>query len=82
MGEGYYPTDLIGTVMDYDKQKHMFRYLITYEFTGKEEGDKISVSLEAYAKDRTFLLSDDKGVVYRENIPENVRTMLEELFAD
>lgn len=82
MGEGYYPTDLIGTVMDYDKQKHMFRYLITYEFTGKEEGDKISVSLEAYAKGRTFLLSDDKGVVYGENIPENVRTMLEELFVD
>lgn len=80
MEMGYYPTDFISTVVDYDRDKHLFCYRVMLEFTNKDTGDKAFTMVRCYQVSRSLVVMEDSTEVYGDTLPVHIRKKLETLF--
>ena len=70
MEAGYYPTDLVTHVVGYDKERKLYLYRMTLEFTGKEKGNRVLVMFDCYRQAGYYLFKPGTVCVYGEDIEE------------
>lgn len=77
---GYYPTDFISTVVDYDRDKNLFCYQVMLEFTSKHTGEKAFAAVTCYQISTSLVVIDDSTEVYGDQLSVQVKKKLESLF--
>lgn len=82
MEAGYFPTDLVAQAVGYDKERKLYLYRMTLEFTEKEKGDRALTTFDCYRQAGYYLFKPETVCVYGESIEKNVRDRLEILFGE
>ena len=80
MEEEYYPTDLTAAVVGYDREKHLYRYQMTLEFTELATKDKSLVIFECYRLADYYVMIRGSERVYDSGVTGKVRERMEGLF--
>lgn len=80
MEEGCYPTDLLAAVVDYDREKHLYRYRMTLEFTDAATGEKPLVVFDSYRIADYYIMIQASEKVYDSGVSEKVSNFLETIF--
>ena len=80
MEEEYYPTDLTAAVVGYDREKHLYRYQMTLEFTELATEDKSLVIFECYRIADYYVMIQGSERVYNNGVTPKVREQMEGLF--
>ena len=80
MEKGIYPTDLLAAVVDYDREKHLYSYRMTLEFTDSATGEKPLVVFECYRMADYYVMIQGSEEVYDGGAGEEVRERLEGIF--
>lgn len=78
--QNYWISDMHYNMLSYDREKHMFRYLVSLSLTNIETEEECVLTVECYRHASWMLVIPGTEKVLGENIPQDARTAMLELW--
>lgn len=76
---GYYLTDIVWHPLQYDRERHLYRYSLILELTGKD-GCRLRGELEAYRISDRFLYISGTAGLCGDSLPSEVSSVWEDMW--
>lgn len=78
--EGYYLTDTIWNVKEYDKTRHLYIYNVNLELTNQNGFDEISILFECYRVSDKFIYITGTDRIYGNNLSNETVDIITEIY--